>query len=212
MQFFKSLVNIVLLLLTTISAPSSASLIINGGFEDNKVPYGSWRWFSANQVNGWDGSNIEIWHYLGGEQAYQGSQFAELNAHPRSSNAFSIYQDFETAIGQTYYLSFAYQARQHSVNEAFLWEVIDISKANPSLLASQILDDHTKNGWSIHNSSFEAISSSSRIKFTSITPTVFTQGNFLDDIKITAQVAEPPSFVLVCFGLCSLLISRRLFD
>lgn len=188
--------------------PASANLITNGSFEDNDIPYGTWRWFTSDQVDGWDGSNIEIWDHLGGEPAYHGEQFAELNAHPRPTDAFSIFQDFETEVGQTYNVSFAYQARRSSVNETFLSEILDVSTPGSSILGSWTLDDHTTDGWSVLSSSFVASSTSSRIQFTTITPTTYTYGNFLDDVKVSA-VPEPSALWLLGLGMIGLGLSRR---
>ena len=190
------------------SATSSASLITNGSFEENDVPYGSWRWFTADEVNGWDGSNIEIWDHLKGEEAYDGQQFAELNAHPRPSDAFSIYQDFNTEVGQVYNVSFAYQARRENVNETFLSSILD-SEDLGSTLFSWTLDDHTTDGWSLLNGSFVAASEQSRIQFTTITPETYTYGNFVDDIKVTAEVPEPSTIALLVLGMLGLRMSRR---
>jgi len=201
--------SVMLITLTFLSSTVYASLIINGSFEDNDVPFGSWRWFSSDNVNGWRGSNIEIWDHLGGEQAYHGNQFAELNAHPKPSKAFSIYQDFQTIVGQPYYVQFAYQARRLSKKESFRWEILDLSDSEPSILISTVLEDHTTKGWSALNASFVAESNSSRLQFTTIKPSVFTQGNLLDDVKITAQVAEPSTFLLGCLGLLCMIIARR---
>ena len=50
-----------------------ANLIVNGGFEDNAVASGNWAFFASSNVNGWEGSNIEIWDNYGGVSAAEGS-------------------------------------------------------------------------------------------------------------------------------------------
>lgn len=223
-----ALMSVILTALIFVSATAKANLLVNGSFEDNHVPHGKWRWFTSDQVNGWGGANIEIWDHLAGEQAYHGSQFIELNAHPKPQSAFTIFQDFSTVIGQSYVLSFAYQARQKSKKEAFLWEILDLNPQAPLTLASSVLDDHTTDGWSTLHTSFWAQSNFSRIRFTAITPSILTQGNLLDDIKITAQntqptisaqlvvpssitqISEPSTLLLLCFGFLYLMVSRCL--
>ena len=69
------------LFLALAGTSAQASVITNGNFEDNVIGNNSWRWFGADQVNGWDGSNLEIWRNYAGVQAYSGQQFIELNAH-----------------------------------------------------------------------------------------------------------------------------------
>ena len=188
-----------------LSFSSNANVIVNGSFEDNDVPHGQWRWYTSDQVNGWGGSNIEIWDHLQGEEAYHGQQFAELNAHPTPSTPFSIFQEFSTIVGAVYNVSFAYQARVDSANEAFSAGIYDIN----GLLEEWILDDHTTAGWSVLSSSFTAASDKSRIQFTSINPTTHTYGNFIDDVKVEAQVSEPATFALLGLGLLGLGATRR---
>ena len=60
-------------------APANANLMINGGFEQTKVGTNKWRWFTADNVSGWSGSNIEIWDRFQNFDAFEGVQHAELN-------------------------------------------------------------------------------------------------------------------------------------
>lgn len=181
-----------------LSASASANLITNGSFEDNDIATGTWQWFSANDVNGWNGSNIEIWDNLFGEAAYEGDQFIELNAHPVPQTSFSIYQDFNTIVGETYSVSFAYQAR-NSTDESFLASIAGAS----GLITEWILEDHTTTGWSVLSSSFIADSTTSTIRFTSLDALDDTTGNFLDDVQVAA-VSEPGTFALLGLGMVGL--------
>jgi hypothetical protein len=205
------LVALLTLIFTSICSPVMANLIQNGGFEDTAVSRNSWAWFYASDVVGWSGSNIEIWDSFQGFSAFEGSQHAELNAHPSNGQAFSIFQSFTTLIGATYELSFAYSARS-SNNEAFL---LSLYAGNSTELVSTLIDDHEVKKWSLFNSSFVATDLTTTLRFTSVTPYSGTVGNFLDDIKVTesprrfagftAQVPEPGSMLLVIIGLTFLL-------
>src|SRR5690606_20268956 len=98
MKLLKTILSSSILALTAgaFSIAANANLLTNGGFESNNVASGSWQFFSSSAVPGWDGSNIEIWNQYSGVSAYEGSQFAELNAHPNGGQAFTIFQDFTT--------------------------------------------------------------------------------------------------------------------
>lgn len=194
--FFKSkfIAAVAGLLLAT---SANANLIVNGGFEDNPVADGSWSYFSGAEVNGWEGSNVEIWHNLSGITAAEGQQHAELNAHPYTGDVFSIFQDFATVVGQAYDVSFFYRARE-SANEAFSFSVGTLNA---------VLTDHLVGSWSTFSNSFVADSTSTRLSFTSLDSG--TLGNLLDGVSVEAQVPEPSAIALLAIGIFSLGFARR---
>ena len=193
---------------------ANAGLIINGGFEDTFVKNGTWRWFTSNKVDGWDGSNIEIWDSLTKFESYEGEQHAELNAHG-SRGAFSIFQTFSTALDKGYDVSFAYAARRKN-SESFLFEVIDSSSiGSNNVIFSQVMDEHTVNNWSTFGTSFKAQSDQTMIRFTTINRG--TVGNFLDDVNVVASrltsssiqaVSEPSTLVLSSLLIAGLVLFR----
>lgn len=178
---------------------ANANLIVNGGFEDNKVATGNWGYFSSASVNGWDGDNIEIWDNYAGVVAPEGSQHVELNAHPFDGSVFSIYQNFATVLGQTYDVSFFYSARA-SVNEQFSFSAGTLNA---------ILTDHVVGSWKKFTGSFVATGNVSTISF--ITYDTGTVGNFLDDVVVTAKVsvAESSPLVMLLIGFAGLVLVRR---
>lgn len=180
------------------SAVASANLIVNGGFEDNDVAPGTWQFYSASAVNGWEGSNIEIWDHLMGVTAPEGNQHAELNAHP-NAGSFSIYQSFATVVGQLYDVSFFYSART-SNSESFRFSVGNLNA---------VMDDHVVGRWSQYLNSFRADSTSTTIRFTTITPSNSTLGNLLDGVTVTRNVPEPAGYALLALGLIGLGIARH---
>lgn len=195
-----------------VASTAQANLILNGGFEDNSVAHGKWRWFQSSDVNGWGGSNIEIWDNHRSITAFEGTQHAELNAHAGNGNAFSIYQTFNTDVGSIYDLSFAYGARRNN-NEAFRVEVIGSSE-----LLNELVDDHTVGNWSSYINTFVASSAQTTLRFTSVTPTKATVGNFLDNIYVGASeahsvpelsAASAPISAALLLALLSLGVERR---
>ena len=199
----------------TTSMSSFANLITNGSFEDNAVNTNSWSWFTATNVNGWEGSNIEIWDSFQNFDAFDGVQLAELNSHGQNGQAFSIFQTFDTTIGDNYYMSFAYSARANT-NEAFSVEL----SANNTEFFSQEVNDHVVKRWSVFTASFQAVSDKTTIRFNSITPHSGTVGNFLDDVVVikndnlitsSTSVSAPSGVLMLGMALVGLAASRKKF-
>lgn len=184
---------------------SQAGLIVNGGFEDTHVNDGSWRWFTSDNVAGWDGSNIEIWDSLTKFESYEGEQHAELNAHG-SNETFSIFQTFSTDASGRYDVSFAYAARRNT-SEAFQFDIIDSSGL---LLFSQIMDDHTVKSWSLFDTTFTALSDLTTIRFTTINSG--TYGNFLDDVNVISNTGKLPGAPTAVAEPSGILLSALLIS
>ncbi len=199
-----------LIALVCIPLTSHANIIVNGSFENNDVANGRWKFMSSSLVDGWSGSNIEIWDNHRREKAADGSQFIELNAHgKRNGQFYNIFQQLDTVAGERYDLSFAYQARRNS-NEAFK---VQLFNNDNELFQDWIFDDHTKENWSFYEGGFTAKSDSTRLRFVSLNRG--TVGNFLDDIAVTKSkssnidVSEPATLFLLAVGVVALISLKR---
>lgn len=187
-----------------ISPVASANLLVNGGFEQSPAlnqAGGGWGYFDPSQVTGWESedNNIEIWNSgFNGVAAHEGNQFAELNAHPETGNAFTLFQDIVTSIGTSYELSFAYRAR--SGQESF-----NVAAGN---LNENVSNTNTTS-WTIYTAMFTASSELTRLMFTSIDPETETLGNFLDEVAVVSKVPEPGTLALLGLGLAALSLTRR---
>ncbi len=194
----------IILFTAVFASNAQAYLLVNGSFEDNNVNSGRWSWFDSSAVNGWEGSNIEIWNNLNGVSATHGSQFIELNSHANNSNSpFSIFQTFDTNANWLYALNFDYAARRNA-NEAFLVELL----SGTDVLFSQIMDDHSTNSWSSFSTEFTATGGQTTLSFTSITPSSGTLGNFIDNISVS-QVSAPSALLIALLSGFGLVLLRR---
>ncbi|QDP03080.1 DUF642 domain-containing protein [Thalassotalea sp. PS06] len=201
-HFTRILVSISLLVF---SFAAKAELIINGGFEKPELAENSWSFFPEGTPDlGWQGSNVEIWHKLGGVQPNSGNQHAELNAHP-NAGSWMIYQTFSTIADDNYVLSFAYSARVNN-NEAFKVEVLDGDHNSATVLASFEVSG-TVGQWAIDGGVFAALGSTTTLKISSINPLGGTFGNFIDDVSVKSEnggpseVPEPSTLAILALSL-----------
>jgi hypothetical protein len=187
------------------AASASANLIVNGGFED--VPKtslgggGGWKYYNSNNVSGWSGSNIELWG-THGIKSYEGPYHAELNANGQNTGEWSIAQIFSTIEGQSYDLFFAYGARlgnSNESNESFEFTVDGLSS---------VQTEHVVGKWSEYTGRFVADGDTATLRFTSVFEDIYTYGNFIDDVKVSA-VPEPRSLALLVLCLLGLSAVRR---
>lgn len=178
---------------------SHANLLINGGFEDPDVG-GSVSQENPANVPGWESEqDIEIWNNISILDSFEGGQHIELNS--RGDNPWSIWQDFTTSPGDWYSLYF-YAARRDSGNESFR---VDVLSETSDLLLTEVVS-LTSNDWTRYSFDFTAAGTSSRLQFTSITPTR-SRGNLIDAVTV---VPSPATLSLVVIGLLAARLRRPL--
>ena len=159
------------------SSVTHASLIVNGSFETNDIRSNSWKAFASGTVDGWEGTNMELWDNFKNFAAFDGEQYIELNANG-NKGSYSIFQSINSVEGVIYNVSFAYAARSNT-NEHFLFEVID---NNGNIVFSQVIDDHTVKTWRVFETHFEAQSDVTVFRFTSLNQG--TVGNLIDAFDV----------------------------
>lgn len=193
----------------SVSITAHANLILNGSFESDDIKSNSWKPFAEDTVTGWSGTDMELWDNFNRLNAFEGSQYAELNANVRGVN-YSIFQNFKTEAGTTYDVSFAYAARRNG--ESFK---VDIFSETDSVLFTQVFDDHNVKRWSVFFGDFTAQTSLTTIRFSSLN--AGTYGNFIDNIVVTeapsfsasvSSVSEPASLAIL-LPLTALALIRR---
>jgi hypothetical protein len=211
-----------LLAAATFSGPARANgtSLINGGFEGNPVlTPGTSNIFNQSAVDGWKttatDSNIEIWASgaNGGPSAYEGNQFAELNAHQTAA----LYQDV-SGISAGGLLGFEFAHRARVGTDVMRLTITDLGindifgDGDDTTLYTNLYSDTTA-AWGFYSSANIATTLGNTIRFSyeavstgSGSPSA---GNFLDAASFGVGVGVPgPLPVLgtgVAFGF-----SRRL--
>lgn len=164
------------------SCPPQPSQLDNGGFEAPVIPNNSYRQLLDTTVPGWSTTatdkKIEIWSTpYGGVTAFEGRQFAEINA----TQTAALYQDLPTTPGQTLTWSLAHRARQG----VDTMRVMIGSPGTAGVENARFSD--TTAAWGRHTGTYvvPANQTITRFSFEAVStgsgnPTI---GNFLDDIS-----------------------------
>jgi CshA-type fibril repeat protein len=98
--------------LRTITNPTPAGNFTNGGFEAPVIPTTTFQLVNETTVPGWEtdatDNLIEIWKSgFNGVAAYEGAQFAEINANQNAA----LFQNFTPSAGSNVSISFAHRGR-----------------------------------------------------------------------------------------------------
>ena len=194
-----------------------ANLLLNGSFESPVVTPGSPLTISpGGEPVGFD------WKVATGDidlagpnpfvlfPPYDGAQAVDLNGTIKGS----LYQDFATALGQKYSLTFAYADNplEGGVSTADV-TVTDLVSTG-TLLADSVAHSTSTNtppngDWTIYSGSFIATGTSTRLLFASTSASNTPSGGILLDDVIVLPIPEPSTFVLAGLGLLSLGFAVR---
>jgi hypothetical protein len=185
------------------TTPTSAELIVNGGFEAPLVtnsgppPGLGFDYKTGTQITGWTITGAKeplfntIYQPVGG-----GNQALQLES------LFSVFQTFATTAGQAYVLTFdlaAYNMRDRLLQIAPLEVIVD------GVTANFIGDDFA---YVTETVPFTATGASTTVSFrnTGLFGVNFPQ---IDDVSVVAAVPEPASVALLGIGFAALGLTRR---
>ena len=159
----------------------SGLAMVNGSFElpDLNIPY-TVSYPNDGEVPGWrtTGGVFEFWGSgMEGKWAYEGDQFAELNAF----SASTLYQDITTSVGDVYIYAYSHRARFGG------GDVMRFNLGPPSGPLTTIRTSTTGSGaWGRYGGIITISQPSTRFAFESVSSSCGGGcGNFLDAISFT---------------------------
>jgi len=203
-------------LLGTISTGQATVIVVDGGFETPSLAANGQDWAaSSTAAAGWSTTEqdqkIEVWTSgLYGVSAYEGNQFAEINANQQGT----LFQDVSGLL-KGLQIDFSFAHRGRVTDESMRFSITDLGAdglygtADDTTLFSQVYTDGTS-AWGTYTSGSTAqiltTGDTLRFSFESLTPGSY--GNFLDGVEITASTAtatapEPGTWAMIALLFCA---------
>jgi len=196
------------------------SSLLNSGFESPVIGKKTYSIMNESSVPGWDTTAtdhmIEIWSTgFNGVSAYEGNQFAELDANQQAT----LFEDV-SGIAANMKLDFSFAHRGRAAVESMRFTITDLGAdglmgtKDDTTLFSKIYSDGTS-AWGYYTSASEkqilSTGNTIRVSFDSLTPG--SVGNFLDavDLNVAAGAPEPGTWatlLLLSFASCGPAVLR----
>ena len=186
-----------ILLFSIIIDMSQALVLTNSGFEEPVIPAQSYKIVDESTVPGWettaDDDKIEIWSDgFHGVPAYEGNQFAEINANKIAG----LYQDINTTPDTNISWSIVHRGRSGTDHAG-----VYIGSAGGTLTkVTDMITDNTS--WIIYNGTYQVPTgqTQTRIEFRAISTASGNDsvGNFIDDfiVQVGDIIAYPNEYEL----------------
>jgi choice-of-anchor C domain-containing protein len=180
---------------------SAGNIVINGNFETPLAGRDFVMFQPGETFGGW--TVATTWVDLVGTsvQAAGGVQSVDLSG----GSAGQIYQDLATVPGQTYELRFALAGSGPELQTPRIKQMeVSWGSGLVDTLSFDTLGHSANNmGWTYHRYDLTAVSSVTRLQFTSLINTAW--GPMLDDVRVT-PVPEPAPVLLLGLGLGAMLL------
>lgn len=185
----------------TALSPACADILINGGFEADVVPGQFGNYTVAGQgITGWQvvTDNVDLVNGPANNfAAFSGNQFLDLVGFGATG---AIQQSFNTSIGQSYTLTFAYSDNPTGPVPAADVLIGDGTNTTASWSISHDGASTASPNWTLFSETFVATAAVTYLRFNE-TSGGGNGGIFLDDIAINiAAVPEPSTWAMMLLG------------